>query len=204
MSNEQEKKESRNVDRPSRLELKKTVETGQIRQSFSHGRSRTVTVEVKRKRSFAPSDGGTMRKLALEVTTPALAEEPQIAPVETATPLEKAETDAASRRPATLRSLTNEEKEARARAVHDARAEAVEAKKRAEADLKRRVSEVEQERRRAEEEETRAKSSEELRRQVEAEAARKLAEEEEARKRAKEGETKKAPAAAPQARRRPG
>ncbi len=193
MSNEQEKKETRNVDRPSRLELKKTVETGQIRQSFSHGRSRTVTVEVKRKRTYAPSDGGTMRKLALEAV-PALAEEPQAAPPEIVRPLEKAETGAASRRPATLRSLTNEEKEARTRAVHDARAEAVEAKKRAEADLKRRVSEVEQERRRAEEEETRLKSTDELRREAEAEAARKLAEEEEARKHAKDGEAKKAPA----------
>ena len=197
MSNEQEKKETRNVDRSGRLELKKTVETGQIRQSFSHGRSRTVTVEVKRKRSYAPSDGGTMRKLALEAAAPALAEEPQAARPEIAAPLEKVETDAASRRPATLRSLTNEEKEARARAVHDARAEAVEAKKRAEADLKRRVSEVEQERRRAEEEETRLKSDDELRREVEAEAARKLAEEEEARKRAKDGEAKKAPVVEP-------
>jgi translation initiation factor IF-2 len=37
-----------------KLELKKTVETGQVRQSFSHGRSKTVQVEVKRKRSFTP------------------------------------------------------------------------------------------------------------------------------------------------------
>ena len=31
----------------SRLELKKTVETGMVRQSFSHGRSKSVAVEVK-------------------------------------------------------------------------------------------------------------------------------------------------------------
>ncbi|MGQ0674888.1 MAG: translation initiation factor IF-2 associated domain-containing protein, partial [Rhodospirillales bacterium] len=37
------------------LELKKTVETGQVRQSFSHGRSKTVTVEVKRKRTIGPA-----------------------------------------------------------------------------------------------------------------------------------------------------
>ena len=37
-----------------KLELKKTVEAGQVRQSFSHGRSKTVQVEVKRKRSFQP------------------------------------------------------------------------------------------------------------------------------------------------------
>lgn len=37
-----------------RLELKKTVETGQVRQSFAHGRSKMVTVEVRKKRTFAP------------------------------------------------------------------------------------------------------------------------------------------------------
>ncbi len=38
---------------PGKLELKKTVETGQVRQSFSHGRSKVVTVEVRKKRTFA-------------------------------------------------------------------------------------------------------------------------------------------------------
>src|SRR3546814_8087903 len=46
---------------PGKLELKKTVETGKVRQSFSHGRSKTVTVEVKRKRTFTPDTGGQMR-----------------------------------------------------------------------------------------------------------------------------------------------
>ena len=41
-----------------KLELKKTVEAGQVRQSFSHGRSKTVQVEVKRKRSFQPGQPG--------------------------------------------------------------------------------------------------------------------------------------------------
>src|SRR3546814_11918177 len=47
--------------RPGKLELKKTVETGKVRQSFSHGRSKTVTVEVKRKRTFTPDTGGQTR-----------------------------------------------------------------------------------------------------------------------------------------------
>lgn len=51
------------LSRPGRLELKKTVETGQVRQSFSHGRSKAVTVEVKRKRTFAPGDGGGMTEV---------------------------------------------------------------------------------------------------------------------------------------------
>lgn len=34
------------------LEVKKTIDSGQIRQSFSHGRSKSVTFEVKKKRSL--------------------------------------------------------------------------------------------------------------------------------------------------------
>ena len=47
--------------KPGRLELKKTIETGQVRQSFSHGRSKAVTVEVKKKRTFERGESGTMR-----------------------------------------------------------------------------------------------------------------------------------------------
>jgi translation initiation factor IF-2 len=32
------------------LGLKRTVETGKVKQSFSHGRSNTVVVEVKKRR----------------------------------------------------------------------------------------------------------------------------------------------------------
>ncbi len=53
-TNEQERKRPLNLARSGRLELKKTVETGQVRQSFPHGRTKTVTVEVKRKRSYGP------------------------------------------------------------------------------------------------------------------------------------------------------
>ncbi len=37
---------------PGRLELKKTVDAGMVKQSFSHGRSKQVSVEVKRNRTF--------------------------------------------------------------------------------------------------------------------------------------------------------
>ena len=36
-----------------RLELKKTFDAGKIKQSFSHGRSRSVAVEVKRKSTLS-------------------------------------------------------------------------------------------------------------------------------------------------------
>ena len=48
------------LSRPGRLELKKTVETGQVRQSFSHGRTKSVTVEVRKKRTFERGAGGSM------------------------------------------------------------------------------------------------------------------------------------------------
>ena len=38
------------------LGLKRTVETGQVKQSFSHGRSNTVIVETKRRRVLRPGD----------------------------------------------------------------------------------------------------------------------------------------------------
>ena len=39
------------------LGLKRTVETGKVKQSFSHGRSNTVVVEVKRRRVLGPAGG---------------------------------------------------------------------------------------------------------------------------------------------------
>ncbi len=38
-----------------KLSLGKSVETGQVKQSFSHGRSKTVQVEVRRRRTAVPS-----------------------------------------------------------------------------------------------------------------------------------------------------
>ncbi|MGE0650248.1 MAG: translation initiation factor IF-2 [Alphaproteobacteria bacterium] len=57
------KKKPLTLARPGRLELKKTVEQGQIRQSFSHGRSKAVTVEVRKKRTYAPDSEGAMTKV---------------------------------------------------------------------------------------------------------------------------------------------
>src|SRR5215218_7978944 len=37
------------------LGLKRTVETGKVKQSFSHGRSNTVVVEVKKRRILGPA-----------------------------------------------------------------------------------------------------------------------------------------------------
>ena len=51
------------LTRPGRLELKKTVESGQVRQSFSHGRTKTVQVEKKKKRTFKRTQTGNMAEV---------------------------------------------------------------------------------------------------------------------------------------------
>ena len=67
----------------NKLELKKTIETGQVRQSFSHGRSKVVQVERKRKRQFEMgadgsvqeiknSQSGTLKKASAEVAADAV------------------------------------------------------------------------------------------------------------------------------------
>ena len=48
------------------LGLKRTVETGKVKQSFSHGRSNTVVVEVKRRRVLGPNAGGPADAPAIE------------------------------------------------------------------------------------------------------------------------------------------
>jgi translation initiation factor IF-2 len=53
------------------LGLKRTVETGQVKQSFSHGRSNTVVVEVKRRRILGP--GGAPEAPVEEAAAPVAA-----------------------------------------------------------------------------------------------------------------------------------
>ncbi len=62
------------------LGLKRTVETGKVKQSFSHGRSNTVVVEVKRRRILGP--GGPAEAPVVEAApAPApVAEAPRPAP----------------------------------------------------------------------------------------------------------------------------
>jgi translation initiation factor IF-2 len=53
---ETDSKKPLSLARPGRLELKKTVDAGMVKQSFSHGRSKQVSVEVKKKRTFTRGD----------------------------------------------------------------------------------------------------------------------------------------------------
>jgi len=147
-----------------RLELRKPVETAQVRQSFSHGRSKTVTVEVRKKRTITPGTAESGREPIPAVARDAQA--PQAMP------------EPARRTVVLPRSLTAEERAGRARAVQeDVRRAAEEARRRADAEADR----LRQEAERAAEE-ARRRAEEDTRRKAEEEAARKLAEQE-ARKR---------------------
>ena len=108
---EEKKGKKLGLSSPGKLELKKTVETGQVRQKFSHGRSRMVTVEVRKKRTFAPNAGGQMAEVPDENIEGE--DQPEVvideAPVESNT------------EPAQAGTLTEEEKASRARALEGAK-----------------------------------------------------------------------------------
>jgi translation initiation factor IF-2 len=158
------------------LSLKKT-ETSTVKQSFSHGRSKAVLVEKKRARVNPPLSG-----------KPAPAAERSAAPA----PAESRPSPATApardphRAGVVLRQLTDEEKEARSRAIADARVAEEEARKRAEDDAKHRA--VEEERlakeraaaaKRKAEEDARKAADEQARRHAEDEANRRLEKKEE-------------------------
>ncbi len=145
-----------------KLELRKPIETGQVRQSFPHGRTKTVQVEVRKKRAVGPSN-----EKPIEAPTPA-----------PATPAAKPA--APVRRPAVLpQGLTEEERAHRVRALKGAiRAD----------EESRRQAAVDADRQR--EEEAQRKAEEEERHKVEAEARHKA--EEEARHKTEDDARRKA------------
>jgi translation initiation factor IF-2 len=174
-ANEQEQKRPLTLARTGgRLELRKSVEMGQVRQSFSHGRSKTVTVEVRKKRTIGPT---------LE---PGRAEASPVVALDQASA--RPATQDPARPPITFpRALTAEEKAGRVRAVHDARKADEEARRRAalaEADRRRQAEEqaAEEARRRAEEEASRKAEEEERRRRAEEEARQRSEQEAQRRK----------------------
>jgi translation initiation factor IF-2 len=211
---EQERNPRIGLARPgARLELKKTVDTGVVRQSFSHGRSKAVAVEVKRKRNVKPGAAGTLGRAAEGGAAGVVGRAAEATPgMRPAAEAGRAQT----RRPVVLKPLTDEEKTARVRALVDARKSEEEARQRAEdnsrrlaADEARRRTEEQAALKRQAEEEARKKAEEEARRKAEDAAARMLAKEEEERQRrdgaavvpaaAAEARSESAPAARPAA-----
>src|SRR5437764_14354097 len=68
--NEQEQKRPLTLRSGGTLGLRRPVETGQVRQSFSHGRSKQVTVEDRKKRVITP---GSSPEPGQAETTPTVA-----------------------------------------------------------------------------------------------------------------------------------
>lgn len=107
-------KKKLSLSRPGRLELKKTVDAGQVRQSFSHGRTKSVAVEVRRKRTFAQSADGDMT----EVKPAPVEQEPVAAEVAAEAVVADAAVAPAEEGPRSQpRELTEQERAARARAL---------------------------------------------------------------------------------------
>ena len=152
------------------LTLKRpATEQSRVKQSFSHGRTKTVVVETKRKRFGDDKPAATEAKPVFQVQPKV--SEPPAAP--------KAST--ANRSGVVLRTLTEEEKEARDRALAGSRVREAEERKNQEADAIRRREHDEKDRKdreaaakRKAEDDARHKMEEDGRRKAE-EAAKKLA-----------------------------
>jgi translation initiation factor IF-2 len=107
--NERDANKRGTAGNPPKLELKKTIEAGQIRQSFAHGRSKMVTVEVRKKRTFATDSAGRMAEIHREAE----------AALGGGAAVKATQADGVPREGAAI-GLTNTEKAARARALQDA------------------------------------------------------------------------------------
>jgi translation initiation factor IF-2 len=175
------------------LTLKPRVETGTVRQSFSHGRTKQVVVEKRGKRRV----GGDAPAPETHAPEPVVAK--PVAPVaKPQVPTRAAPPPAPPRSNSgvVLRTLTEDERSARASALADAKVRDVEERRLAEEEAKRRNSKEGIEQAEREAAEARRKAEEERHRQDE-EAKRKA--ELEAKKRFGEAEAKAAAAAAPAA-----
>src|SRR5713101_6397276 len=159
------------------LTLKPRVETGTVRQSFSHGRTKQVVVEKRGKRRV----GGDASAAESHAPEPAVA---KAAPVKA--PLARPAAPPAPPRSnsgVVLRTLTEDERSARASALADAKVRDIEERRLAEEEAKRRNSkegieqaerEAAEARRRAEEE--RHRQDEEAKRKAELEAKKRFGE----------------------------
>src|SRR6516165_5811533 len=126
-TNETEGKAARG--RKITLNVRRTVESGHVRQSFSHGRSKSVLVEKKKRRAVGPTSAAQ----AAEEPKPKVALAPEPAPA-------KRSREDDQRRPGVvLRALSDEEKDARLRALNESRQREAEAREKAKDEAARRA-----------------------------------------------------------------
>lgn len=159
------------------------MEQGTVRQNFSHGRTKSVVVETKKRKFSLPGDKPEPAAAApVPVFTPkppvAAAPVVQEAPKAAPPPPQPAPVE---RSGMVLNELSRSEMEARRRALEGSKVREVEDRQRAAEEAKRRA-EDEERRKREREESARRQAEEEARLQAEAESRRRA--EEEARRRA--------------------
>ncbi len=124
--------------KPGKLSISRGAEAGRVRQSFSHGRSKTVVVETKKKRVVTPKTGAAKRptvkaaapKAAPKAEPVAEVAKPKAAPA----PKPKAPKGGKS---AVLQSLSDEEYARRVKALDAAKAAETAREKAAAAEAKR-------------------------------------------------------------------
>ena len=144
------------------LNVRRTVESGHVRQSFSHGRSKSVLVEKKKRRAVGPTSAAQ----AAEEPKPKVALAPEPAPA-------KRSREDDQRRPGVvLRALSDEEKDARLRALNESRQREAEAREKAK-DEAARLAVTEEIKAKEHDKAVERQKKEEARHEAEAEARRK-------------------------------
>ncbi|MCP4999029.1 MAG: translation initiation factor IF-2 [Hyphomicrobiales bacterium] len=138
------------------LSMRRSVEQGRVKQNFSHGRSKTVVVETKRRRAIS-SPGASPRQI-----------EPKVKPKSLTEPAPKPKAAAAPKPEAPAHQLSSSEMEARAKALAGARAREAD-----DAEVRRREEKrmAEEDSRRRQEREDTERHAEEEKARLEAEAA---------------------------------
>ncbi|MER9960155.1 translation initiation factor IF-2 [Mesorhizobium sp. M0045] len=154
------------------------MEQGTVRQNFSHGRTKSVVVETKKRKFSLPGDKPEPAAAPVSVFTP---KPVAAAPAVQEAPKAPPPPPPVERGGMVLNELSRQEMEARRRALEGSKVRDVEDRQRAIEEAKRR-SEDEERRRREREESARRQAEEEARLQAEAESRRRA--EEEARRRA--------------------
>ena len=193
--------ETSNTDKPlgaappkATLHLKRPVEQGTVRQSFSHGRSKAVVVEKVKRRILTPGEASAGARSAQAAPRRAGAGRAKSHPRRRGATRPRSAGEAHPSPPpktgVVLPTLTDEQREARARALNDARAHEEEDRRRQEAEAGARREREARDRFEREAAEAR-KREEELRRAQEANFKRQS--EDEARRRLSGGEPAPSP-----------
>ena len=161
--------EGKSGGRKMTLNLRRTVESGHVRQSFSHGRSKSVLVEKKKRRSIGAGGAAAADEAKEKPQAKTAAKE---APAKQAAP--KPAASKQRRSGVVLKQLSEEEKDARAKALADARVRDAEEREQAKEDAKKEAALARQRAKEAAEEEARQREEQaRLAAEAEAEAAAK-------------------------------